>query len=551
MNFRNFMRTTSPWVAPLLATALVYIFYTGIYCSDDTRYLVGIQKIAQGHPIDLTSIAERRLIFLLPGALLYSIFGTFDAAIIPYAGFYVGLTALAWAATRRYGSTTALTCATLCALTPILYFYAGTLSPDLLSALLSALLLYLLAEWRSRLDSASRGLFWIAGIMGWVAMCGVAVKESNEVVAILPLAYFCLLLLRDIKSAVLWRSAAAHLGGAIIFISMEMLLFKKFSGHWHSGLQNKAEDHGFAKFIETQGLYPFERLHYLVNMLDGWTLLLFSLALIAIIYLTVLTVLKKKGAPPPEWVIYVAFFIWPILYFTIGTSSFHEYMPPVMQARYYAPCIMPAAVLVALMLHSVSSPSKRASHCIAILAVCCMATSLYARYPDRGTSYWARSKDSHLMAIADAHRMQPDWPVLDGGNPVRDGVGLCIRLMLGEPTFEGAKAVSPTSNRPPFFVTAFGENDKRARPTSLYKLIQENVERGRWKLEFVGYYYADKKAGTKRWWQPRQKAVMEEFRSGKQGLKAENLPAGHIPWAKREMHADLYQVTVANKETRK
>ncbi|ODU66952.1 MAG: hypothetical protein ABT16_00265 [Rhodanobacter sp. SCN 65-17] len=553
MNKSRLYEKMSPWFVLALASALLYVFYTGLYCSDDARYLVGIQKIARGYPIDISFIAERRLAFLLPGAAFYSFFGTLDAAIIPYAACYIGLILMAWAMMRPYGAGTALICALLSTLTPILYFYAGTLSPDLLSALLSAMLLYCTVRWRSKLDSGSSGSSGSSGLLraaaasGWIAMCGISVKESNEVVAILPLAYFGLHLIRHIKSAILWRSVLAHLGGAIAFILIELVMFRIFSGQWHIGLENKASDHDFSKLIHVQGMYPGDRLWHLMGILDGTTLFIFSLSILATFYLALMAARKDDVAVVPEWIIYAAFFLWPLVYFTIGTSSLHEYMPPPMQARYYAPCVLPAAALIALMLRSVAPRFEWTSRGIAALAVSYLIIGVYLNYPDRGESYWARLKESHLMAIEDARRLKPKWPIFSGGDSVNGDVGLCIRLLLGEPGFEEGRAPPSKLPSPPFFVISFDEGSSSDQHSPMHDLIQQNVDRGRWRLDLAGYYYANK-VGVYRWWQPRQSAVMSEFAHDRSSVKSAVRSKGPVPWAQKMMHADLYRVTAASQD---
>lgn len=544
------MKTTfnSRWALPLailaVAIVLAYIYYTGIYCSDDTRYLSGIQKIAAGLPIDLSSIAERRMFFLLPGALTYWMFGTIDSAVVTYAGFYVGLVMLAWLMMRRFGRATAAFTALLCALTPILFVYAGTLSPDLMSAFLSALLLYCLAKWQKRRATGKGGLPWLSAAAGMVAMCGVAVKESNAVTASLAFAFFGIVFILDFRTQATRRSVATFLAGVLSFSLVESILYRVFAGEWHSSLQNSAEAHGFAKFLESEGIYPIQRFDFLATVLDWWTLFLFTLALIAIIYFFLLWIWKKEHKNYLSLIIYTAFFAWPLLYFTIGSSSFHHYMPPPMQARYYAPCVLPAAALIALMWRSIGGFSKIFAYFLALGIFAFLSFGTYVKYGDRGTSYWSRAKDSYNIAISDAHRIHPTWPILDGGRTVSKGVGRCVGLALGKPAFEVAESsTTGTSVSPPFFITAFDGDAARDKRTPLETLVSEKVVQGEWHLEFVGYYFAATDSDDFLWWRPRQEAIKIEFANGKLGFKEAIKPTKHMTWLKREMHAELYQVT--------
>ncbi|AOH35058.1 hypothetical protein BGP89_00665 [Luteimonas sp. JM171] len=130
-----------------IAVAIAWLYYTGLYCSDDTRYLLGAIRIAVGEDISTASLAERRVALLIPAAAMYAATRSIDWAIAIYPLFYVGLGIMAYALARLFFPFAGALLAALPALAQLaLFLYSGALMPDLGSAFFIALALYLLCR---------------------------------------------------------------------------------------------------------------------------------------------------------------------------------------------------------------------------------------------------------------------------------------------------------------------------------------------------------------------------------------------------------------------
>jgi hypothetical protein len=535
-------------IAPLLAITLAYLFYTGLFCSDDTRYLLGIQKITSGEPIDLGSIAERRLIFLLPGALAHWLSGGLnDAAIAVYSLFYVLIPVFAWLGLRKYGVACATFASVSLALAPLLYARAGALLPDVASALVLTLTMTLTMAVTTNGQSISgkRRAFMVFG-MGASAMLGVAIKESNAVVAILPFAVLAVSALSRRELGGGFRDICLASSGVVCFVAAELVLYKLFSGVWHFSLMNKASDHGFLSYTETQGLYPLERFRFLISILDTWTFytLIFGLAALSIFIMAGLR--RPTRITFREWIVPAVYFVWPLLYFTIGTASFDAYVPPVMQPRYYAPCVVPAIILLSLWIFGRRQHNKGIAYTLAAAFVAFLLTGVHGSFKERGTQYWARAKDSMNLALIDVAKAGPRALVVAGHGAVNSEVGRCLRILLDESRGDGWKTMEDQGVEAPFFVLGTTPERLLGETSPLGTKTQDRISRGEWAIGIVGYYYADDEAAQKTWWLPRQEAVKYEYLLDRSRFHEQMKPSGHIPWMKREMHAELYFVYPTN-----
>ncbi|MCC8362599.1 glycosyltransferase family 39 protein [Lysobacter sp. A6] len=537
-----------PFVGPALAVVLAYLFYTGLYCSDDTRYLIGIQKIVGGEWIDLHSNAERRLVFLLPGALfLWASGGTsIDAAIVSYSLFYVALPFLAWAVVRRHGESRALLASIAVALCPLLYVNSGALLPDIFSSCLVAMQLVLLAKWLRANREGRQPRAWIAVALGALMVFGAAVKESNAVIALIPAGFIGIDLLRRKFARTAWRECFLLVAGALAFLAAEAIAHKIFAGQWHVALLNTAESHNFQSYLDAQGHTPVERFTFLYDSLDPWTTTLFGIALAVAIVLTVATLLRRTRIEAMEWIVPALFFVWPLVYFTIGTASFHEYVPPVMQARYYAPCMFPAVVLIFIALGKREGWRDRVALVAGIAVVAMLAVGVTRQFGERGVAYSSRAQNAIRLVITDMTSKAPGLPIYDVSELGHVDLKRCRLLLLAEAGYRDADASKlDVAHLPPGPFLLYG-TDAKTLWTSKAPLNQEvvrRVARGEWRLDFVGYYFADSDADDGTWWLPRQRAIVRKFELDEAAYKEARVPAGYIPWMKREMHSEIFLVT--------
>ena len=90
--------------------------------------------------------------------------------------------------------------------------------------------------------------------------------------------------------------------------------------------------------MKLQGETPFERLGFAKTQLTNWMPWTFWLLGIGSI---------AYGFWKRRSIGVMAFFWWPAVYLTVGTTSISSYVPPTIQGRYYAIVILPAALMTA------------------------------------------------------------------------------------------------------------------------------------------------------------------------------------------------------------
>ena len=170
----------------LLALAVDFLYFTGLFASDDAAYLFGSRQLAEGGPLG-AGMASARLAITVPDAVVYWLSGGSTAWIAWFhVAYHLGLVAIAFhlgrlIADERVG----LLAAVLTARSRCLYVYAGAVLPDNAMAFWLGLLLIVLEVARQRREQMS------AGEMGrWYAVAGLLIgvayscKESALVVTI-------------------------------------------------------------------------------------------------------------------------------------------------------------------------------------------------------------------------------------------------------------------------------------------------------------------------------------------------------------------------------
>src|SRR5690606_24627818 len=80
------------------------VYFTGLYCSDATRYMLGAMRIALGEPSSIASLAERRVMFLLPAALFHAAGRDVELLVAPYLLFFAGTGCAGYLLARRFMS---------------------------------------------------------------------------------------------------------------------------------------------------------------------------------------------------------------------------------------------------------------------------------------------------------------------------------------------------------------------------------------------------------------------------------------------------------------
>lgn len=426
------------------------VYFTGLYCSDDTRYMLGAMRIALGEPISTASLAERRVMFLLPAALFHAAGRDVELLVAPYLLFFAGTGCAGYLLARRFMSSGgALLAAVLSAAQPVLFLYAGAMLPDIASAFFYVLALLLTCCW-VQATCAARGASprtWLAFGTGLAMAASFTIKESGLVLLVVPLAVMVLGSSRLRARGVL-SSAAALALGLVVVLALEALVFRFAAGHWYSSLLSLSTPHDMQAYTRLQGIAPWDRLATLRATLGPYTTGLFLLAGVSTLHLLRRwwrgRLTRLQGV---AWLAIVLGWAWPMMAFTFGSVSLTEYLPPVIQQRYYAPAIVPAATLVAHLLVCVArfGPGARLRTGMvpaAMLAVWFLGAP-WALHAERGLIYGAGAKEAFLLARGDAAERHPGIPLYDVESGWTTDLARCRALLVpGLPGGEERLAVA-------------------------------------------------------------------------------------------------------------
>lgn len=539
----------------LAAVALAWFYYTGLYCSDDTRYLLGAIKIAMGEEIAVGSLAERRAAFLLPAAAVFALTESIDLAIAVYGLFLVGIGVVTLLIARRLLPIGAAWVATLLALAqPVLFLFAGALLPDLASAFFLALALYFLIR-APGLGDRHPGRLAMAAVGGCIA-AGFAMKESSIVLLAIPLGWLGLLGLHGRWLDAI-KGGGLLLAGFVAVLLLEALVFRATAGQWYSSVASLFAPHDFSGYVESQGRTPLERLRTLRGLLGPHTSWLFLLAGVSMLHLVLQCVRRGLGEGAVAWLLVAGFWAWPTFYFTLGTASLSAYAFPVMQQRYYAPSIVPAALLAVHLLQVAAAPLWRRYRFVqllpmAILVLLCSAPYL-ERYK-RGLIYGAGAKEALELAVHDARQRYPDLPLLDSHSGWTTDLHRCRALLMQD--VEGGRDrllaairsgddlggqfgyVDAAELNEPVLMLGHGPFLSNGGESRWARALLARVERGELIAEHLARYRVQSRRALRGlMWLPRQQAARSAMRRA--GRERE---LGGAPVPGEEVHSvvDLY-----------
>lgn len=539
----------------LCFTAIAYYYYTGLYCSDDTRYLAGAIKIAAGEIISTASLAERRLVFLLPAAAAHALGAGPDLIASAYIPFFIGAGLAGFALARQLlPSGAGVIAMALAACQPAFFLYAGALLPDLAStAFLTGALVFAL-----RWGDAAVGLVPMAKGMGGstasaflIGTCigiAFALKESGLILLPLPLAAMVLLARQRCVTHTFADLGALSLG-LLLVLGCEAIVFRLIAGHWYSSLLSLASPHDMSAFADSQGRLPWARLRTLAGALGMHTSALFSLALLATLRLIHCW---RQGALPGEqvlkWSLIVSAWAWPTFYFTFGTTSATAYSPPIIQQRYYAPAVIPAAILAADLGMALWRRKRRGWFSTGLSAVSAgvvltvAMTAVYAYRHDRGLIYAAEAKEVFRLAHADLRSRFPGVPIHGIQSRANPDLDRCRTLLAplvpdstGSPlsSLGGARAGS-------LLLVGYGVDLLAAEPTEPMAELRLLQSAGRVMVEPIAHYHVlDSHRLDRRSWLPRTFAVAEIIATGSPGKAAVSQANDDSPL---ESHLEAYLV---------
>lgn len=516
-----------------VSVAIAAVYYTGLYCSDDTRYLMGAIRIAVGEQISVESLAERRAVFLLPASVVYAFTQSIDLSIAIYASFYAALAVLIYMLARRFFEAPAAFCTALIGLSqPTLFLYSGALLPDISAAFfiaLSMLFLVRLSILRTSVELSGIGILLGLACGSSVAVA-FAIKESSIVVAPIIATTMAVGLWRQ-RSVNGWAIPGAALFGFSGVVLLEVLLFKAVAGEWYSSFNSLLNPHDFSGFADVQGTTFVSRLGSLYGQLGHFTALLFILA--AASSCKVIYDWSSGSLRAPNlgaWLVVIAFWAWPTFYFTFGTASLTDYSFPVMQQRYYAPCVPPAALLAGRLL----APLLRASAPIALrvlstLAIVALVSAPIVKLPERGLIYGAAAKESFRAALHIVSSQYPNVRVVDTDSGWTTDLNRC-RILLLSNVGTGRQRLMDTIRSGADLDARFKYSDVRTLDTPFIllghgtvldrskgwvKSLDQRVDSHDVRLEFLGQHDVNScPAIQKYWFLPRSVAAQKCLEGG-------------------------------------
>ncbi|MEL1265047.1 hypothetical protein [Pseudoxanthomonas putridarboris] len=518
----------------VLSLSLVYFYYIGLYCSDDTRYLIGAIKIAIGEPISTASLAERRVLLLLPAAAGFAITGSLGFSVALYGIWLVAIGCATYLLARRQMAVWAsVACAALALAQPVFFLFAGSLLPDVPAALFLALALGSFWRWsEARLSGTHRQVLLHAAVTGVCLALGFMLKESSIVLLVVPLAFLAVWALMGRFRQSL-EAGIALMVGLLAMLLLESMVFRVTAGQWYSSIASLLNPHDFSLYVEEQGRTPLARLHTLGGLLGWHTSFLFLAAALATLQLAWQ---RYRGAISTEsawaWAGVVAFWFWPLLYFTFGSASLSEYRFPVMQQRYYAPCIVPAALLAGRLLASLELPGwlRGLSRPVALAALAGLVCAPYLLRHQRGLVYSATAKEAFEVALQDAQRRFPGIPVVDSDTGWTTDLNRCRVLLASAGGGSQARLLDsirsgedlsghfgyPNTARLKLPIIVVGHGDYfTAQPLSPWiRGLQRRIERENLTVERIGRYDVRPRRALKGlWWLPREQAVALSLRT--------------------------------------
>ncbi len=420
-------------LAVLGAWALNLYFYSGYYMSDDGSYLSGIQLIADLQAIDPSNVAFTRLLAITPAALVYAASGSVLLTIASYTLYHPLLVgAVYWVGCLAFERKAALLAAVLVALSPLYYTFGGAILPDnslcLWLALLLGALLWVLRDQQQAHGSERRelGLWWGVGLLNGLAY---SAKEPGLVFAA-PVG-LAIVLVR-LQQGARWRALRAGLAygvGLLSFLLLECVVLRIATGSWvfrlTAGMGNTGNMTALLGRVQQQGVSPGARLAFWFRANREYFAPVVPVVLAGSLLAPWLAWRRLLQARGSVIAILIAFWVWPFLYLTFGSTSLRHYVPPPLQhARYFSVCLAPSLLLSAavglrlfeLLRERVPEARvalRRTIGALPFALALLWGLALFVDFePDAGGVYRALTTKAALAAFQDARRLQPQLPVV-------------------------------------------------------------------------------------------------------------------------------------------
>ena len=407
-------------LAALLATSLLldFIFYTGFFASDDIQYFSGIHAIA-GYSRFIPDLGNTRLGVTLPDALLYRLTDSIAAVAWFHTAYHLILVILAYVLGRMlHGERTGLSAAALVAINPLIYVHAGAVLPDnAASCWLTASMIVIVSTQR-RTPHGEGVLSWNRRrFIGYViagAMLGLCYTCKETALIMTIPAAILIISSGPLRNLVWIQNGAALAVGLVMVMVLDLVALRIISGDWIFRLSLVTDSEKiFLDDMARQGETPFARVRYAwISLASLMSLSIWLLAAGSVAY----AFWKQRSIG------LMAFFWWPLVYLTVGSTSLTSYVAPTIQARYYAILIVPAALMAAAIINLLSQRwrdrGERWSHrwgpvlAIVVLVGVVGGLELKRNAGRAGNLYRAREVRAFVTAIETARARYPEYPIV-------------------------------------------------------------------------------------------------------------------------------------------
>ncbi len=435
-----------PLLFAAVALALNVAFYSGYYMSDDASYLDGIQRLAAGEALTASNLAHTRLLVNYPAALVQWLFHSTTITILSFCLYHPAIVLTSYlAGCLAFDRRTALLGCAFVACSPVLYFFGGAILPD--NALtfwccaLTCAVLWSAREVSREMTSARReGAAW--GACGALTGLAYMAKEPGLVMTVPALVTIMLTPRPGARLSRALIGVAAFGLGLASALALETVLMRLSTDGWAirllSGVSSSSSVDVLLERMRQQGRSPIDRLvfwyeHAAVFYAEGLAIWVALAANIAAWFLP-----WRHGRT--SLAIACAFWLWPFVYLTFGSTNLSRYVPPPIQhARYYAVCtplffVVAAAALVRGKQYveerwpSRSAALRRALGYAPQAVVATTAVMMFLVVaPDAGTAYHALETRAFRAALLDGRSRYPHHPVL-----MSENFSLRLQPLLGE-----------------------------------------------------------------------------------------------------------------------
>lgn len=394
----------------VLALLLDFLFFTGYYASDDRHYIAGARAIA-GDGTFIPELGNVRLGITLPSAFVFWVTKSVAAIVWFHVVYHLGLVVLAYVLGRMlHEERTGLWAAAFVATSPLLYVYAGAVLPDnanafwLVGSTIALLVMRRGADERIAARRRFIGYFASGVMLGLAYTC----KEATLIMC-LPAAVFTMTAGPPLRRLEWIRDGAMIILGLVVVLVADYVVLRLVTGQWISRLtmvSNHADE--FRESMMYQGTTPFARFATGAKSMRAVMPITVIVLMAGAVAYGFVRAKRSLGLMVTFW--------WPLIYLTIGPTSLGEYIPPVIQARYYAVLIVPVAVMTAAAAGALVDRWRERNRwlprVVVVLAVLVMVKEIWHNLPNAGTIYRANEAKAFVTALEEIHERYPTFPVV-------------------------------------------------------------------------------------------------------------------------------------------